>query len=64
MAALAARLRPFRNERKGDIGTIGDQSVDSRIEQPAHVDGLVDGPDVHLYAEAVGERQEARTEHA
>ena len=36
------------------VGAVGDQAVDTTVEQLAHLVGVVDGPDVHVLAGGVG----------
>ena len=42
---------------------VGHQAVDPEIQQPVHVSGLVDGPDVHLLASGVGGGHQPRRDH-
>jgi len=44
-------------------GSIGEDSVNSHVEQPVHLWGLVNGPDVHLDALEVRKVEKSATQH-
>ena len=42
------------------VDAVADEAVDAEVEQRSHLVGVVDGPDVHLLAVAVGRLDETR----
>ena len=51
---------PLLEDCAEDPGRIRHDPVDPEVEQPAHLAGVVHGPDVHGKAECVGASEECR----
>ena len=58
------RNRHAHARRGSEIGTIADQRVDAPIEEPSHVRGIVDGPDLDREPDAVRVRDEMARDDA